>query len=107
MSSSRTPKRYGPGKHWSFFHPFQPSQFSSISRFLHGAAERTHREEFYQVTPCSLEMKKLNRELRHWETIYNTVRPQQALGYLNSAAIPAPELIPTQGMKSVTHLLDE
>ncbi len=27
-------------------------------------------------------MKKLNRELRHWETIYNTVRPHQALGYL-------------------------
>jgi hypothetical protein len=41
-----------------------------------------HTEEFYQVTPCSLEMKKLNRELRQWETIYNTVRPHQALGYL-------------------------
>jgi transposase InsO family protein len=27
-------------------------------------------------------MKKLNRELRHWERIYNTVRPHQALGYL-------------------------
>ena len=27
-------------------------------------------------------MKKLNRELRHWEKIYNTVRPHQALGYL-------------------------
>jgi putative transposase len=52
---------------------------------LNGAVERAHRthtEEFYQVTPCSLEMKKLNRELRHWEKIYNTVRPHQALGYL-------------------------
>ena len=52
---------------------------------LNGAVERanrTHTEEFYQVTPCSLEMKKLNRELRHWERIYNTVRPHQALGYL-------------------------
>jgi hypothetical protein len=31
---------------------------------LNGAVERanrTHTEEFYQVTPCSLEMKKLNR----------------------------------------------
>jgi len=28
-------------------------------------------------------MKKLNRELRQWEKIYNTVRPHQALGYLN------------------------
>ena len=27
-------------------------------------------------------MKKLNRELRQWEQIYNTVRPHQALGYL-------------------------
>jgi len=52
---------------------------------LNGAVERanrTHTEEFYQVTPCSLEMRKLNRELRHWEKIYNTVRPHQALGYL-------------------------
>jgi len=52
---------------------------------LNGAVEhanRTHTEEFYQVTPCSLEMKKLNRELRHWEKIYNTVRPHQSLGYL-------------------------
>jgi putative transposase len=52
---------------------------------LNGAVERanrTHSEEFYQVTPCSLQMKKLNRELRHWENIYNTVRPHQSLGYL-------------------------
>src|SRR5712691_1814878 len=52
---------------------------------LNGAVERAHRthsEEFYQVTPCSLEMNQLNRELRRWEKIYNTVRPHQALGYL-------------------------
>jgi len=52
---------------------------------LNGAVERanrTHTEEFYQITACSLEMNKLNRELRHWEKIYNTVRPHQALGYL-------------------------
>jgi transposase InsO family protein len=52
---------------------------------LNGAVERanrTHTEEFYQVTPCSLELNKLNRELRAWERIYNTVRPHQALGYL-------------------------
>jgi len=52
---------------------------------LNGAVERanrTHTEEFYQVTLCSLEMKKLNRELRQWEKIYNTVRPHQSLGYL-------------------------
>jgi transposase InsO family protein len=52
---------------------------------LNGAVERanrTHTEEFYPVNLCSLEMKKLNRELRLWEKIYNTVRPHQSLGYL-------------------------
>jgi putative transposase len=52
---------------------------------LNGAVERanrTHTEEFYQITPCSWDMKPLNRELRLWERTYNTVRPHQALGYL-------------------------
>jgi putative transposase len=52
---------------------------------LNGAVERancTHTEEFYQITACSLERKKLNRELRHWERLYNSVRPHQSLGYL-------------------------
>ncbi len=52
---------------------------------LNGAverAQRTHTEEFYEVSACSLELQALNRELRAWELIYNTVRPHQALGYL-------------------------
>ncbi len=52
---------------------------------LNGAverAQRTHTEEFYQVTAHSLEMAALNRELRQWEKIDNTVRPHQSLGYL-------------------------
>ena len=52
---------------------------------LNGAVERAHRthtEEFYQVTPYSLKLRRLNRELRQWERVYNTVRPHQALGYL-------------------------
>lgn len=66
---------------------------------LNGAVERanrTHTEEFYQVTPYSLEIKKLNRELRQWEKTYNTVRPHQALGYLtplqflNQLPLPKP-----------------
>jgi hypothetical protein len=39
-------------------------------------AQRTHTEEFYQVTNCSLEMATLNRELREWEKTYNSVRPR-------------------------------
>jgi transposase InsO family protein len=52
---------------------------------LNGAverAQRTHTEEFYEVTACSVELEALNRELRTWEKTYNTVRPHQALGYL-------------------------
>lgn len=45
-------------------------------------ANRTHTEEFYEVTPFSLPIAELNRELQHWEQTYNTVRPHQALGYL-------------------------
>jgi transposase InsO family protein len=55
---------------------------------LNGAVERanrTHTEEFYEVTPCSLQIAALNRELQNWELIYNTVRPHQALGYLTPA----------------------
>ncbi len=44
-------------------------------------ANRTHSEEFYEVTPCSLQIPQLNQELRDWERTYNTVRPHQALGY--------------------------
>jgi transposase InsO family protein len=45
-------------------------------------AHRTHREEFYEVTDVVWTVAELNRALRTWETIYNTVRPHQALGYL-------------------------
>lgn len=45
-------------------------------------AQRTHTEEFYEVTPCSWLIPQLNQELRAWERIYNTVRPHQALHYL-------------------------
>jgi transposase InsO family protein len=45
-------------------------------------ANRTHTEEFYAITPCSLPIAQLNRELQVWERTYNTVRPHQALGYL-------------------------
>jgi transposase InsO family protein len=65
------------GLHLFVLPPRSPKLNGSVER-----ANRTHTEEFYQVTPCSLEMKKLNRELRQWEKIYNTVRPHQSLGYL-------------------------
>ena len=45
-------------------------------------AQRTHTEEFYEVTEFSLEVATPNQELRAWERTYNTIRPHQALGYL-------------------------
>lgn len=52
---------------------------------LNGCVERsnrTHTEEFYEVHDFSLDITVLNEELHVWQTIYNTVRPHQALGYL-------------------------
>ncbi len=49
-------------------------------------AQRTHTEEFYEVTNFSLDVASLNRELLAWENIYNTIRPHQALGYLTPLA---------------------
>jgi len=45
-------------------------------------AQRTHTEEFYEVTDASFELPELNQALLKWEKVYNTVRPHQALGYL-------------------------
>ena len=52
---------------------------------LNGCVERsnrTHTEEFYEINDFSFDIKALNEELHRWETIYNTVRPHQAIGYL-------------------------
>jgi transposase InsO family protein len=55
---------------------------------LRGAVERanrTHTEEFYEVTDAEPELAAFQAELRAWETVYKTVRPAQALGYLTPA----------------------
>jgi len=45
-------------------------------------SHRTHNEEFYQVRAESDQVPVLNRQLLHWEKIYNCVRPHQSLAYL-------------------------
>ena len=65
------------GVHLFVLPPRSPKLNGAVER-----ANRTHTEESYQITACWLEMNQLNCELRHWEKIYNTVRPHQALGYL-------------------------
>ena len=50
---------------------------------LNGAverAQRTHTEEFYEVHDVAWNLAALNRQVRAWERIYNTVRPHQSLG---------------------------
>lgn len=45
-------------------------------------ANRTHTEEFYEVTDCEFDLPQLKKALYDWEVVYNTVRPHQALQYL-------------------------
>jgi Integrase core domain len=72
----------------------------SLSLRLHNVnGKPVHGNLIMAAILASLEMKKLNRELRHWEKLYNTVRPHQALGYLTPPPVPQAQLISTEGMK--------
>jgi putative transposase len=56
--------------------PKSPKLNGSVER-----AQRTHREEFYEIYDCPWNVSELNPELRHWEYVYDCIRPHQALGY--------------------------
>ena len=43
-------------------------------------AQRTHKEEFYAYYEGALDLLNLNRALRRWERVYNTIRPHHSLG---------------------------
>ena len=45
-------------------------------------ANRTHTEEFYEVTDSDFELADIRAKLLQWEQICNTYRPNQALHYL-------------------------
>ena len=55
-------------------------------------AQRTHTEEFYEVWDLDWTVTALNRKLRVWERIYNTVRPHQSvrLSSRRSPRLPHP-----------------
>lgn len=55
--------------------PRSPKLNGSVER-----AQRTHTEEFYEVWDLDWTVAALNRDLRAWEEVYNTVRPHQSLG---------------------------
>lgn len=48
-------------------------------------ANRTHREEFYEVETIGHTLEEHNRQLEKWYYIYNYVRPHQSLDYLTPA----------------------
>ena len=56
--------------------PRSPKLNGSVER-----AQRTHTEEFYEVSDAELTVPALNHALQDWERTYNTVRPHQALEY--------------------------
>lgn len=43
-------------------------------------AQRTHKEEFYAYYEGALDLGNLNKALRRWERVYNTIRPHRSLG---------------------------
>lgn len=45
-------------------------------------ANRTHREEFYEVEDIAVELEEHNQQLEQWDLVYNTIRPHQSLAYL-------------------------
>lgn len=48
-------------------------------------ANRTHTEEFYELTDSDFELADIRTKLLEWEGICNTYRPNQALKYLTPA----------------------
>ena len=48
-------------------------------------AQRTHREEFYELTNAETTVAAMNEALMDWESIYNHLRPHQSLGYQTPA----------------------
>jgi len=57
--------------------PHSPKLNGGVER-----ANRTHTEEFYEVTDSDFELADIRTKLLEWEQICNTYRPNQALNYL-------------------------
>lgn len=57
--------------------PRSPKLQSHVER-----AQRTHREEFYEVWDVALDLTEHRAQLQAWAQIYNTIRPHQHLNYL-------------------------
>ena len=71
-------------------------------------AQRTHTEEFYQLYDGDLTVRPLNRALRQWEQVYNTIRPHQSLDGRTPAEYLAtchPQLAPPSHMYRTSRVI--
>ena len=64
----------------SYCRPRSPKLNAHVER-----AQRTHTEEFYELTHADATVAALSVELLEWEWTYNHVRPHQALDYKTPA----------------------
>ena len=60
--------------------PHSPKLNSHVER-----ANRTHREEFYEVETIGHTMEEHNQQRERWEHTGNYIRPHQGLDYLTPA----------------------
>src|SRR6185437_14485090 len=71
-------------------------------------ANRTHTEEFHEITPTDWRLPALNRQLRAWEQTYNTVPPSSGPRLPHPAGVPpGTPARRYERPRTVTHLLDE
>ena len=56
------------------------------------------------MTDCSWTVEALNQELAQWESIYNAVRPHQALGYLTPLQFLQQHGIMPKNTPSLSHM---
>lgn len=68
-----------------FSHPNTPKHNAFVER-----SHKTDDDEFYHLLdPEPVSADALNRKLRHWESVYNTLRPHASLNYLTPSAFLA------------------
>jgi len=72
-------------------------------------ANRTHREEFYELEEIELSLVEHNKQLSRWEHTYNYVRPHQGIDYLTPNEYYRNWLDNTKGKRRqcVTNVLNE
>ena len=78
--------------------PRSPKRNGHVER-----ANRTHRNEFWELYEGDLELPPLQAALRAWEEAYHHVRPHQALGYLT----PVEHLAALGILSGVANVLNE